>query len=113
MFDADEARQSGLVSEAVEPSELLTRAREIAREMTEETSAVSVALTRQMLWRFAGAATPFELLTIDKPMSIERGGHADVRAGVQAFLEKRLPSFPGKVSEDMPSQYPWWTGSSK
>ena len=87
---------------------LLNRAREIAREMTEATSAVSVALTRQMLWRFAGAPAPFELLDIDKPMSIERGGHADVREGVQAFLEKRPPSFPGKVSQDMPSQYPWW-----
>jgi enoyl-CoA hydratase/carnithine racemase len=107
-FDADEARDGGLVSEVVEPAELLHRAREIAREMTEATSAVSVALTRQMLWRFAGAPAPFELLDIDKPMSIERGGHADVREGVQAFLEKRPPSFPGKVSQDMPSQYPWW-----
>ena len=89
----------------------MQRAREIAREMTEETSAVAVALTRQMLWRFAGAPAPFELLAIDKPMSIERGGHADVREGVKAFLEKRPPSFPGKVSTDMPSQYPWWTRS--
>src|SRR5205814_9805702 len=106
--DADEARQGGLVSEAVEPSELLKRAKEIAREMTAETSAVAVALTRQMLWRFSGAPSPFELLAIDKPMSIERGGHADVREGVQAFLEKRSPAFPGAVSKDMPSQYPWW-----
>ena len=50
----------------------------------------------------------FDLLTIDRPMSIERGGHADVREGVQAFLEKRSPTFPGAVSKDMPSQYPWW-----
>ena len=110
-FDADEALQGGLVSEVVEPTELLNRAKEIAHEMTTETSAVSIALTRQMLWRFAGAPDPFELLDIDKPMSVERGGHADVREGVQAFIEKRSPSFPGKVSQDIPSQYPWWPGS--
>ncbi|MES5487617.1 enoyl-CoA hydratase-related protein [Bradyrhizobium sp. INPA03-11B] len=107
-FDADEALQGGLVSEVVEPDALLERARQIAHEMTAETSAVSIALTRQMLWRFAGAPDPFELLAIDKPMSVERGGHADVREGVQSFIEKRKPAFPGKVSQDMPSQYPWW-----
>ncbi|OKO78460.1 enoyl-CoA hydratase-related protein [Bradyrhizobium sp. NAS96.2] len=107
-FDADEALQGGLISEVVEPDALLERARQIAHEMTAETSAVSVALTRQMLWRFAGAPDPFELLAIDKPMSVERGGHADVREGVQSFIEKRKPAFPGKVSQDMPSQYPWW-----
>ncbi|UFX47160.1 enoyl-CoA hydratase/isomerase family protein [Bradyrhizobium sp. 41S5] len=110
-FDADEALAGGLVSEVVEPDALLERARQIAHEMTAETSAVSVALTRQMLWRFAGAPDPFELLAIDKPMSVERGGHADVREGVQSFIEKRKPAFPGKVSQDMPSQYPWWPSS--
>ncbi|MGY4473264.1 enoyl-CoA hydratase-related protein [Bradyrhizobium sp. USDA 3364] len=107
-FEAGEALKGGLVSEVVEPAALLDRARQIAQEMTAETSAVSVALTRQMLWRFAGAPDPFELLAIDKPMSVERGGHADVREGVQSFIEKRKPAFPGKVSQDMPSQYPWW-----
>ncbi|VIO78148.1 1,2-epoxyphenylacetyl-CoA isomerase [Bradyrhizobium ivorense] len=111
-FDADEALKGGLVSEVVEPTALLDRARQIAEEMTAETSAVSVALTRQLLWRFAGAPDPFELLAIDKPMSIERGGHPDVREGVQSFIEKRKPAFPGKVSEDMPSQYPWWRSTT-
>jgi enoyl-CoA hydratase/carnithine racemase len=107
-FDADEALKGGLVGEVVDPAELLERARQIGHEMSDETSPVAIALTRQMLWRFAGAPDPFDLLEIDKPMSIERGGHADVREGVQSFIEKRRPSFPGKVSQDMPSQYPWW-----
>jgi enoyl-CoA hydratase/carnithine racemase len=99
----------GLVSELTEPADLLARAKEIARELTSETSAVSVALTRQMLWRFAGAPDPFGLLAIDGAISRERGAHADVREGVASFLEKRPPAFPGKVTSDMPSQYPWWT----
>jgi enoyl-CoA hydratase/carnithine racemase len=112
IFDADEALKGGLVSETTEPAELMERAKQIAHEMSDETSPVAIALTRQMLWRFAGAPDPFALLEIDKPMSIERGAHADVREGVQSFMEKRKPSFPGKVSQDMPSQYPWWEDRS-
>ena len=109
IFGAEEALSGGLVSEVTVPADLLARAREIAAELTSETSAVSVALTRQMLWRFAGAPDPFGLLAIDGAISRERGSHADVREGVASFLEKRPPAFPGKVTSDMPSQYPWWT----
>jgi enoyl-CoA hydratase/carnithine racemase len=111
IFGAEEALSGGLVSELTEPADLLARAKAIALELTAETSAVSVALTRQMFWRFAGAPDPFGLLAIDGAISRERGGHADVREGVASFLEKRPPTFPGKVSSDMPSQYPWWTES--
>jgi len=107
-FGAEEALRGGLVAEVTAPEDLLARAKAIAIEMTAESSPVSVALTRQLLWRYAAQPDPFHLLSIDGPMSMERGAHADVREGVQAFLDKRKPAFPGKVSQDMPSQYPWW-----
>jgi enoyl-CoA hydratase/carnithine racemase len=108
MISAEEAQAAQLASEVVEPENLLARAREIAREIAENTAPVSVALARQMLWRFAGAPDPYGLLAIDGRLSMELGAGPDVKEGVGAFLEKRPPRFPGRVSEDMPSLYPWW-----
>jgi len=108
MVSPEEARDADLVSEVVEPERLLARAREIALEIAENTAPVSVALARQMLWRFAGAPDPFGLLAIDGRLSMELGAGPDVKEGVGAFLEKRPPRFPGRVSKDMPSLYPWW-----
>ena len=108
VFPAGEALVGGLVSEVVPGTELLARAKEIAREIAEETAPVSIALTRQMLWRFAGAPDHSELLAIDGPLAATLGSGGDVKEGVAAFLEKRKPRFPGRVSTDMPDLYPWW-----
>ncbi|HEY1751820.1 MAG TPA: enoyl-CoA hydratase-related protein [Caulobacteraceae bacterium] len=108
VFGADEALAGGLVSEVVAPEALLARAREIALEIAENTAPVSIAVTRQMLWRFAGAPDPFGLLKIDGAFAMTLGSGGDVKEGVSAFLEKRPPSFPGRVSADMPAGYPWW-----
>jgi enoyl-CoA hydratase/carnithine racemase len=83
----------------VPPEALLARAREIAMEIAENTAPVSIALTRQMLWRYAGEPDPFGLLAVDGKLSMELGAGPDVREGVAAFLEKRPPQFPGKASE--------------
>src|SRR4029453_19378662 len=58
VFDADEALAAGLVRELVAPADVLPRALEVAREIAESPSAISVALTRQLLWRQLGSPHP-------------------------------------------------------
>lgn len=108
LIPAEDAKAGGLIGEVVEPDQLLTRAREIALEIAENTAPVSIALARQMLWRFSGDADPSGVLAVDGRLSMELGSGPDVKEGVGAFLEKRPPQFPGRVSKDMPSLYPWW-----
>jgi enoyl-CoA hydratase/carnithine racemase len=108
VFGSAEALAGQLVSEVVPGKDLLARAKAIAQEIAEETAPVSVALTRQLLWRFASAPDYSELLRLDGPLAMDLGAGGDVREGVAAFLEKRKPRFPGRVSTDMPKRYPWW-----
>ena len=108
VFPAEEALRGGLVQEVVAPEELIPRARAIAAEIAENTAPVSVALTRQMMWRMLGADPPMEAHKIDSRGIAQLGVSADVREGVESFLEKRPPEFSMKPSEDMPDFYPWW-----
>ena len=108
LFSADEALKGGLVSEVTAPEDLLPRARAIARSIADNTAPISVAITRQMLWRLSPEASPWPTLKVDGALAMALGSTGDVREGVSAFLEKRPPYFPGKVSTDMPAGYPWW-----
>jgi enoyl-CoA hydratase/carnithine racemase len=108
VFPASEALEGGLVRSVHPDDELLPAAYEIAREIADTTSAVSVALTRQMLWRMLGAAHPMEAHLVDSQGVYTMGRSADAREGVVSFLEKRPAAYTMKVTEDMPSFYPWW-----
>jgi enoyl-CoA hydratase/carnithine racemase len=109
VFDAHEALAGGLVSKVVKPEVLLETARTLAREIADNTAPVSIALTRQMLWRMLGADHPMEAHKIDSRAIFARGRQGDAREGVVSFLEKRPARFPDRVSKDMPVFYPWWS----
>jgi enoyl-CoA hydratase/carnithine racemase len=108
VFPAQEALAGGLVSQVVPPDQLLPTARAIAREIVENTSPVSVALIRQMMWKMLGADHPMEAHKIDSRSIYARGSSADVKEGVTSFLEKRAPKFTDKITKHMPSFFPWW-----
>ena len=108
VFSAQEALEAGLVKKLFKREELIPAARALAREIAENTAPVSVALTRQMLWKCLGADHPMEAHKIDSKGIRARGASEDAKEGVLSFLEKRPAKFPNKVSKDMPSFYPWW-----
>jgi enoyl-CoA hydratase/carnithine racemase len=107
VFPAAEALAGGLVSRVVAPDDLLPTARTLAREIADNTSAMSVALTRQLLWKMLGADHPIEAHKIDSKVVYWMGRREDAHEGVSAFLEKRPARFTLKPSE-MPEFYPWW-----
>jgi len=105
VFPAAEALERGLVRSVHAPDDLLPAAIELAREIADNTAPVSVALTRQMLWRMLGADHPMEAHRVDSRGIQSRGASADSKEGVESFLEKRPPVYPVKVSDGLPDLF--------
>jgi enoyl-CoA hydratase/carnithine racemase len=108
VFDAQEAMDGGLVRSLHAPQDLLLAAQKLAREIADNTAPVSVALTRQMLWRLSAEKHPMEAHKIDSRAIYRRSRSGDAKEGISSFLEKRDPVYPDKVSADMPDFFPWW-----
>ncbi len=108
VFESAEALRGGLVRSVHPGDSLLEEARTLANQFTNETSAVSVALIRQMMWKMLGASDPMDAHKIDSRGIYHMGRSPDCREGVESFLAKRPAQFPMQVSKDMPEYYPWW-----
>lgn len=108
VFDAAEAKAGGLVRSLHAPEDLMFAARSLATEIAENTSAISVAMTRAMMWRLMSADHPMEAHKIDSRAIYRLSRGKDAAEGIASFLDKRRPVYPGKVSADMPDFYPWW-----
>jgi enoyl-CoA hydratase/carnithine racemase len=99
VFGAEEALAGGLVSEVVEPEELLDRAREIAEQIVTQTSAVSIAIIRRLVWQGLGVSHPSEVAELESELTRATRGSADAREGILSFLEQRAPAFTGSISD--------------
>ena len=108
VFGPQEALDGGLVRSIHTGDDLLATARSIATEIAENTAPVSVALSRQMLWRMLGASHPMDAHRVDSRGIQQRGKSADSREGVVSFLEKRPAVYPDKVSDGLPDIFPGW-----
>ncbi len=108
VFPAQEAYDRGLVRSLHAPDDLLPAARALAREIADNTAPVSIALTRQLIWRGAGAAHPMDAHRADSRGIQARGKSGDAREGVTSFLEKRPAVYPDKVSSDLPDIWDHW-----
>ena len=108
MFTAREGLEMGLFSQVVSPEELLPAAKKIAHEIADNTSAVSTALSRQMVWKMLTEDHPMAAHIIESRSLDAMFVSDDAKEGTTSFLEKRNPEFPMKPSKDMPDFYPWW-----
>jgi len=108
VFSAEEALEKGLIRSVREPEDLLPAARKLALEFADQTSSLSIALIRNMMWKMLGADHPVVAHNIDSRGVNAMGKSTDAKEGVASFLEKRPAIFPGKVSAEMPEFFPWW-----
>jgi enoyl-CoA hydratase/carnithine racemase len=108
VFDAEEALAGRLVARLYGPDELLPAAHALAREIADNTSQVSVAAVRRLMWSGLSAASPWEAHAADSRLMYALGGAPDAVEGVTSFLEKRAATFPMRVSTDLPEVTPDW-----
>lgn len=108
LISPSDAEAAGLVRSVHEPDDLLPAAFAIAKEIAENTAPVSIAMSRQMMWRMLGASHPMDAHRVDSRAINERGKSADAAEGVTSFLEKRPAQFPVRVSDGLPDYFAGW-----
>lgn len=107
IFDAQEARAKGLVQDVLAPEQLLPAAFAIAEEIAANTSPVSVAVNRQLVWRMLGADHPRIAHDFESRGLAATFRLPDSAEATRSFLEKRAPEF-GSTVADADFMKAWW-----
>ena len=108
VFRAKEESASGLFNYVLPRAEVLPKAMAIADKIADQASAVSISLTKALLWHGLGEQDPHSVHLIESKCFHWCGRREDAVEGVQSFLEKRPPQFTMSPTTDMPDFYPWW-----
>ncbi|HTR60216.1 MAG TPA: enoyl-CoA hydratase-related protein [Candidatus Binataceae bacterium] len=106
IINAREALEFGIVSHVWPDAEFMTRVREMALDIAQNTAPVSVAITKRLIWGLLGEDEMEKAQAIDARAFQWTGKQADSREGVTAFLEKRKPAWKLKPSKDFPDFIP-------
>jgi enoyl-CoA hydratase/carnithine racemase len=101
IFSGAEGAAMGLFARALPAEEVLPAAQEFARDLAANTSAVSVAATKALVY---GGLTQGREESHEIEQQVFRwiGNQADAAEGVTAFLEKRAPQWPLSKVKDYP-----------
>ena len=105
LVGAGEALAAGLVRSGHPSDSLLDAAIALGREIADTTAPVSVALSRQLLWRMLGAPDPHQAHLAESKAIHARGASADAAEGVTSFKEKRAAVFCDRVSDGLPDVF--------
>ena len=104
IFSGTEAAEIGLVSAALPADEVLPAAQDFARDIAVNTSAVSVAATKALVYR--ALEEPDRSAAHQREHEVFRwmGRQDDAAEGVTSFLEKRQPRWRLSKNKDFPPQ---------
>ncbi|MET8167264.1 enoyl-CoA hydratase-related protein [Streptomyces sp. NPDC005329] len=103
IFDADEAKDLGLVSRVVEPEDLLDAARAYARDIARNCSPRAMAVVRHQVYGDLDRGFTDALARSYSAMEYFAGS-PDFREGVASFMEKREPKFEGLPPDFDPAE---------
>lgn len=107
-FSAQEGKDGRLFSYVVPADQVLAKARELAADIVENTSPISVAASRQMLWRGLGFDSPWDGHRQESEAIIRLVDGPDGTEGAQAFKEKREAVFASTIADDYEFEWPRW-----